>query len=127
MQLNWKEIAGSHGYKSLKKAVLLDCEEGQNCFNTGGCNHEFYRTVPQDNPGLIKMGFLTATRRVSKCQHEYCSKFKWIIDRAKHYAKHTGQSVGAILTEWENGRRYWYMNYYQDCNFPKFKMKNVNK
>ena len=65
-----------------------------------------------------------------KC--EYCEKFKWIIDRAKHYAEKTGLSYQQVLESWENDRDYWYMNYYQDCMQPELNdtckiFKNVDE
>lgn len=125
MQLNWKEIAQSAGYKSLKAAVLRNCVQGQNCFNTGGCNHEYYRVVPQTDAALVAMGMTHATLCVSKCFHRYCNKFKWIIDRAQHYSVHTGRSIVDILNEWELNRTYSYLNYYQDSKFPKFKKRSA--
>lgn len=56
---------------------------------------------------------------------EYCKKFKWVIDRAKHYAEKTGLSWQEILSAWENERGYWYLNYYQDCNQPEIKSDKV--
>jgi hypothetical protein len=64
------------------------------------------------------MGFTTSCRRVSKCYHKYCDKYKWVIERAKHYAQKTGIPYEEIIEIWEEDRSYWYMNYYQDCNQP---------
>lgn len=54
------------------------------------------------------------------CGHscEYCEKFKWAINRAKHYEEKLGIPWREILKSWEDGRSYWFMNYYQDCNQP---------
>lgn len=96
-KINWKLFSNSIGYKSLKKAVLYDCQArcDKNCFNIMGC-HE---------------------RKIKhKCFHRYCDTFKWIIDKVKHYNHKTGISVVDILDIWEEKRNYWYMNYYQDCN-----------
>lgn len=49
---------------------------------------------------------------------EYSEKLEWVIARAQHYATATGLDAAAILDVWEQRRSYWYMNYYQDCNFP---------
>lgn len=106
------------GLESLKEAVQKDAREGNNCFNENGCDHEFYRMVPQENKALIEMGFTTACVRVSKCGHKYCDKYKWVLDRAKHYAEKTGRTTEEILQAWESKRTYWYMNYYQECNQP---------
>ena len=58
-----------------------------------------------------------------KC--EYCDKFKWAIDRAKHYAEKTGLTWQEVLAGWEEERSYWYLNYYQDCNQPEVKSDKV--
>lgn len=50
--------------------------------------------------------------------HDYNEKLIWALDRAKHYAEKTGLSQVDILNAWERLRDYWYMNYYQDANFP---------
>lgn len=106
------------GIESFKHAVLNDTKDGENCFNENGCDHEFYRMEPEDNPGLIKMGFTSYCRKISKCGHKYCDKFKWVIDRAKHYAEKTGRPFDEILEIWEKNRTYWYMNYYHEANQP---------
>lgn len=106
------------GIESLKKAVLYDTEKGQNCFNENGCNHEFYRMLPEDNPLLTKMGFNEKCVCVSKCFHKYCDKYKWVIERAKHYSEKTGKPYEEIIEIWESNRTYWYMNYYQEYNMP---------
>lgn len=56
---------------------------------------------------------------------EYCQKFKWIIDRAKHYGKKMELDWKDVLKSWEGERRYWYLNYYQDCNQPEIKSDKV--
>ncbi|MFK5950951.1 MAG: VVA0879 family protein [Methylococcales bacterium] len=86
------------GIESLKKAVITDCKKGQDCFNENGCNQK--ETV--------------------KCLHKYCDKYKWVIDRAKHYAEFCNASYLDIMHEWESARSYWYMNFYQDPNQPEF-------
>jgi hypothetical protein len=57
--------------------------------------------------------------------HDYRGKLNWIVNRAKHYAEKTGMTPEAILDAWEAGRRYWYMNYYQDCNQPRLDSAHV--
>jgi len=113
----------SKGYESLKEAVMKDCTEGEGCFNPDGCNHEFYRYVPSE--GAMKKYTDTVCKCVSKCQHKYCDKFKWVIDRAKHYAEKTGLNWEDILDSWEEDRNYWYMNYYQDCKQPEINSNKV--
>lgn len=88
----------SKGYESLVNKVKIDCDEGEGCFNPNGCDQKFRRSI--------------------KCSHKYCDKFKWIIDRAKHYAEKTGLNWEDILDSWEEDCNYWYMNYYQEAKQP---------
>jgi len=111
------------GYEKLKAAIEHDCNEGEGCFNPDGCNHEFYRRVPSE--GLMKKYSDTACKCVSKCSHKYCDKFKWVIDRANHYAEKLGLNWEDVFDSWESSRSYWYMNYYQDCNQPEIKGDKV--
>lgn len=106
------------GIESLKAAVQKDTTKGENCFNENGCDHEFTRMVPEDNPKLLEMGFTHSCKRVSKCFHKYCDKYRWVMDRAKHYSEQSGKPVDHILKVWEENRDYWYMNYYQEGNQP---------
>jgi len=109
----------SKGYDSLLQSVMRDCKEGQDCFNCDGCNHKFYR-YEQKKEDTSKHCY-----HVSKCGHKYCDKFKWIIDRAKHYQEKTGIDWKDILKGWEEQRTYWYENFYQECNQPEIKTDNV--
>jgi hypothetical protein len=106
------------GIESFKTSVQKDTTEGENCFNENGCDHEFTRMVPQDNPKLLEMGITQSCISVSKCFHKYCDKYKWVMDRAKHYSEKSGKSVDEIIKVWEENRTYWYMNYYQANNQP---------
>jgi hypothetical protein len=112
------------GIESFKDAVMKDCKQYNDCFNETGCDHEFIRMVPQDNPELLKMGMNQSCISVSKCSHKYCDKYKWVIDRAQEYAEKTGTTKEKILEVWETNRSYWYMNYYQGCNQPSLKDNN---
>lgn len=111
------------GYESLVQKVKRDCNEGQGCFNPNGCDYEFYKYRPAESKE--KLVGETVCIRNSKCGHKYCDKFKWIIDRAKHYAEKTGLDWEDILDSWEEGCNYWYMNYYQDSNQPEIKGEDV--
>ena len=95
---------------------MADCAKGHNCFSENGCTKERYLHLPEDDPKLIKMGFKTKCVSNTKCTHDYCGKYKWILDRAQHYAEKTGTTQTQVLEDWENDRSYWYMNYYQDSN-----------
>lgn len=84
MDINWKHLATTPGYKSLKEAYASDIKK-----NWRG-------------------------------KQESLRKFQWVLCRAKHYAHHTGRTIEEILNEWESKRDYWWLNYYQDSNQPKF-------
>lgn len=97
----------TNGYESLKASVMRDCDEGCGCFNPNGCN------VPN-------------SRKDGKsCFHDYCNKFKWVVDRAKHYGEKLDLNWEDVLTSWENQRNHWYMNYYQECERPEIKSDRV--
>lgn len=106
------------GIESLKEAVMKDCAAGENCFNPSGCDHEFTRIEPETNPKLIEMGITRCCKRVCKCFHKYCDKYKWVMERAALYAEKTGKTVGEVIEIWERARTYWYLSYYQGCNQP---------
>jgi len=106
------------GTESLLKSVMKDCSEGSNCFNPNGCDKVRHLHLPEDNPRLIAMGFTTKCVANTKCFHDYCGKFKWINDRAELYANICGVTKEDIIKKWEEGRNYWYMNYYQDSKQP---------
>lgn len=89
------------GIELLAASVQRDCEKGCNCFNPDGCN------VPNQQ----KDG--------KSCFHAYCDTYKWVIDRAQHYAEKTGSQWEEIVASWESDRNYWYVNYYQEGNQPK--------
>ena len=87
---DWKHLATTTGYKSLKAAYIRDVQ------------------------GSAKQ------KRPMRDKTEFLCKFQWVINRAKHYAHHTGKSMEAILNEWEAKRDYWWLNYYQNGRQPKF-------
>lgn len=97
------------GYEKLKASVEKDCNDRNSCgcFNPEGCN------VPN------------RSKDRKFCFNEYCDKFKWIIDRAKHYGEKLGLNWEDVLDSWETSRSYWYMNYYQECNQPEIKGDKV--
>lgn len=103
------------GYEKLKVAVEHDCNKKNSCccFNQDGCNRE--------NASIGKYG----EEGYKSCFHQYCDKFKWAIDRAKHYAEKLGLNWEDVLSSWEEDRNYWYMNYYQDSNQPEIKDDKV--
>jgi len=90
MKIDWKHLATTPGYMSLKEAYITD------------------------------------VRKKNRTKAESIRKFQWVINRAKHYASHTGKTIEVILNEWEEKRTYWWLNYYQNCAQPKFH-SNSNK
>lgn len=109
------------GIDKLIAAVKEDCANGQGCFNPDGCNQELYRYEDETDPKLIERGIKKRCVRLSKCNHKYCDKFKWALDRADQYAKMLCVTRDEVLDAWEIRRNYWYMNYYQECNQPSLK------
>ena len=98
MKIDWKAVAQSPGYRSLKAAYTHDTQ---------------------------KAGQHT---RPMRDKAEFYSKFQWVIGRAKHYAERQGRSLEDVLNDWEAKRNYWWLNYYQEGQQPKLpsgKSRNV--
>lgn len=89
MKINWKSFATSSGYKSLKTAYIHDVKKASEAHSPMRDKQEFLR------------------------------KFRWVIDRAKHYAQRLNKPIEEVLNEWESKRNYWWINYYQECSQPK--------
>jgi len=113
------------GIESFKAEVMKDCQSANNCFSENRCTKERYKYLPEDNPKLIEMGIKQKCVANTKCTHDYCGKYKWVLERAKHYAEKTGKTVEEVMEIWENDRTYWYMNYYQDCNQPLLNSESI--
>jgi hypothetical protein len=94
MKINWKHLATTPGYRSLKAAYIRDVQKA------------------------------TRSARPMRDKTEFLKKFIWVIGRAKHYAQHFEVPIAIILNEWESKRNYWWLNYYQECNQPKFHTHN---
>ena len=118
------EETKNYGIETLIRAVERDLKKDLERVQRGtstmgrGCAH--YNEKCADNMRQYE-------KTVVLCGHkcEYCEKFKWVIDRAKHYAEKTGLSVKEVLESWEEHRSYWFLNYYQDCNQPELKGETV--
>ena len=121
-----KKEEAKRGIESLLQSVQNDCKEANNCFNPNGCDKERYLYLPEDKPGLLKMGIKTKCVANTKCTHDYCGKFKWINERAEMYAKLTGKTKEEVIQAWEEQRSYWYMNFYQEGNQPEIKSEGMN-
>lgn len=59
------------------------------------------------------------------CSCRDCSTYRWIIDRAEHYAEFLNNTPEEVMTQWELGRDYNIHNFYQDANQPKLDSPNV--
>lgn len=98
MKINWKEVAQTEGYISLKKQYARAVHDAGS-----------RRNPMRDKAELLK-------------------HFNWIIGRAEHYAHKQGKGIEVILAEWESHRTYCWLNYYQECRQPKLatgKPRNV--
>lgn len=67
----------------------------------------------------LKAALTFDIREQRRSKKELYKLFHWVMGRAKHYAHHQGRSVVEVLTEWEDGRDYWWLNYYGDSCQPK--------
>lgn len=93
MNIDWKAVAQSPGYKSLKAAYIRDVSEAANTLARGG--------------------------RPMRSKETFLKLFQWVIGRAQHYAARTGKPIEEILNDWESRRDYWWLNYYQpSCERP---------
>ena len=123
-KINWKKVGQSEGYQKLKKTVLREI-------------HERYRNSPNGKKDkkcttLYLTGCKPGTTEYRdghcyriNCSYDYCSKFKWIIDRAKHYSHKTGVPLEQILDIWEADRDYSFENYYQESKQPRIDSDHV--
>lgn len=89
MVIDWKHLATTPGYRSLKAAYIHDVE----------------RSARERFPMRDKDVFLR--------------KFRWVIGRAQHYAHILNVPIEEVLNRWEENRTYWWLNYYQDSHQPK--------
>ncbi|MBP94186.1 MAG: hypothetical protein CMC55_08730 [Flavobacteriaceae bacterium] len=101
MKINWKIVAQSEGYKSLKNTMIQ---------------------AIQDNSRLIQRG-----HRPMRSKDYFHKHFKWIITRAVSYAIFYRQPLEFILNDWESKRTYCWLNYYQECRQPKPNLSGLVK
>lgn len=107
MKETMKELSRARGYQSLKQSVLRSILDDFNRSDmTRACNRFVSSGCPYG-------------RRDYLCRLGYCNKFQWVIGRALHYAHKTGLDASFILDKWEENRKYYWPNYYQNSNFPK--------
>ena len=93
MDIDWKVVCQSLGYKSLKAAYTKDVQDAEATRRRG--------------------------HRPMRDKAKFKKHFDWVISRAKHYAARHRVTLDVILNQWEAGRDYWWLNYYQDCRQPK--------
>jgi len=104
MKIDWKRLARTDGYKSLKACYINDM-----------------RKVSKEPCPRWDRGRKMRNKKV------FLEKFNWVISRAKHYAHHTGKTIEKVLNEWESGDRYWWLNRYQDARQPKIHSDSLKK
>jgi len=92
--INWKQVARSPGYISLKRAYMHDVQKGVD----RKVNYGHYPICPKET---------------------LYARFQWVIKRAQHYAHATGEPIEKVLNRWEAERDYWWLNYYQEVRQPK--------
>ena len=93
MKINWKYVATTEGYKSLKAAYIQD--------------------VQKATESKIRFG------RAMRDKAEFLKKFNWVIARATYYAYHEKTTIDNVLDYWEAKRTMWWFGYYQDGRQPK--------
>lgn len=100
MKVNWKQFSQSPGYRSLKAAYIRDVQNAAK------------RKCPMRD------------------KQEFFNHFNWVIGRALHYAHVLGTTPDIVLNAWEMRRSYWWLNFYQENEFPKLgtgKPRNVKR
>jgi hypothetical protein len=93
MNIDWKVVSQSDGYKSLKAAYAKDVQEAHKDTQRG--------------------------RRPIRHKPEFRELFNFVISRAIHYAYHQNRTVSDVLNEWETKRGWsWWLNYYGEHRQP---------
>jgi hypothetical protein len=98
MKIDWKSLAQSPGYKSLKAAYMADAHKAGSVKHPMRSKEELYNT------------------------------FRRAINCAKNHALRTGQPVEQVLNDWEFKRDYWWYSFYGDhkiTKLPSGKPRNV--
>ena len=99
MKIDWKVVARSKGYKSLKAAMIRDIQSASKEIQRG--------------------------HRPMRDKAEFHKHFNWVIARAVHYAHHTKTTLDVVLNNWEAQRSMcWWYGYYQDSQMRKLNRKN---
>lgn len=95
MEIDWKKVSKSEGYKSLKAAYIYDVQE------------EHHR----------------ARRRIMTMRNksEFRRHFKNVIGLAMKYSHYWDIPIDQVLTHWENNRTYWWLNFYNEFRVSQLK------
>lgn len=103
MNIDWKVVSQSNGYKSLKAAYERDVQDAHKDAQRG--------------------------RRPMRNKQEFRKLFDWVIARAIHYAYHKQTTVDVILNQWEKSRNgSWWLNSYGESHQPWLvKSKHVKR
>ena len=102
MQIDWKYLATTPGYISLKATYVKAVQDAET-------HRRRFKSKPMRD------------------KEEYLTHFNWIIGRAKHYAKHRACSLEAVLNEWEAKRDYCWLNNYQEGRQPKIHSNSTKR
>lgn len=93
MNIDWKVVSQSDGYKSLKAAYVKDVQEA-NAYAQRG-------------------------HRPMRNKQEFRDLFNFVISRAIHYAHHQKRYISDVLDEWESKRGHsWWLNHYGEHRQP---------
>lgn len=85
-KIDWKKVAASPGYRSLKAAYQRELDKIDKERQRG--------------------------HRPMRDKAEFLARFNWIICRAKHYSHRLNKPIEDVLNEWENRRSGWWFGYY---------------
>lgn len=91
-KIDWKKVAASPGYKSLKAAYAKDVQKAERDRQRG------YRPL--------------------RDKAEFRKEFTRIISRAQSYSYHSGKPLEDVLSEWEEDRKSWWFGHYGN-RYPK--------
>ncbi len=95
MKIDWKVVAQSPGYKSLKATMI--------------------RAIQRNNKEIQKW----PNRRPMRSKDAFKKHFNWVISRAIQNANYRKVTLDVVLNEWESKRDYCWLNFYQESRQPK--------
>ena len=94
MNINWKEVSKSKGYRSLKKAYVRDVQ----------------KSVHSSRKGWHV-----------RSKEEFRRYFKRAIGLAMHFSHEWQIPIETVLDYWESKRDYCWLNFYQKGNLMSLK------